>query len=90
MKMLEECEFSVGPLPSLNLVLGADKYQPFIVSKGGSIPTIYFGARGEFGTSGSEDVVDLYKNDGGFEGPVFMKTGRYSLQPAATSSSGDE
>jgi hypothetical protein len=53
-------------------------------SKGGSISTIDFGVKGDFGTSGLWDVLDLYKNDEGVEGPIFMKTGRYSLQPPSS------
>jgi hypothetical protein len=89
MKMLEECEFSVGPLPSLNLVLGVEKYQPSDLRVDRSPPYILEREENS-GLRGSKDVVDLYKNDGGSEGPIFTKTRRYSLQPTTTSSSGDD
>jgi len=66
-------------------VLSANKYQPSDIRVDRSPP--YVLEREEnLGLRGSEDVVDLYKNDGG----VFTKTGRYSLQPTTMSLSGDD
>jgi hypothetical protein len=64
MKMLEECEFSVEPLPSLSLMLGADKYQPSDLRVDRSPPYILEREENS-GLRVSEDVEYLYKKDRG-------------------------
>jgi hypothetical protein len=61
-----------------------------IASKGGSIPTIDFGVRGEFGTLELRRCCRPVQEQRRVEGLVFVKIERYSLQLTAMSSSGDD